>query len=202
MVLKRNTLILLVVALVFGGGVYWFEQHSAEESATSTTEVPGEPIFTFQEDQVQAITVTTTRKTLKLVRQSGQTPAWQLQSPRKAPADPAAVAYLLNLLTAERSDRTLSVPASQQQDYGLTQPMATVKIDLEGGQTHQLVLGKLNFNQSYLYAQADPPPTPQPTLEVLLVPTALESAVNRPLNEWQLPTQSPQPGATPKLDVD
>lgn len=203
MVLKRNTVVLLVVAVVLGVGVYWWEQQrNAQEQSAPTATTPGTPIFDFQEDQVQAITITTSKQTLKIVRQAGQSPVWQMQAPYKGSADPAAVAYLLNLLTTGRSDRTLAVPADQRQEYGLTKPTATVEVTLSTAQKHQLVLGKFNFNQSYLYAQVNPSTAPQSTLDVLLVPTALESAVNRPLNEWQLPTQSPQPSGTPKIDAD
>ena len=58
MKIKSNTLILLVVAVLFAGGVYLFEQHQTQQTDTEEAE-SGEPLFEFSEDQVIALTVNT-----------------------------------------------------------------------------------------------------------------------------------------------
>lgn len=203
MKLNLTTLILLGIALLFGTGVYWFERQAAQEHAaeeSSAHEHDGTPIFNFTEDQVQTLTVKRPKQTLVFERTKNSFPqTWKMRTPKQTPANEAAVAYLLNLLATGRSTRTLNVPAAQKQEFGLDQPLATIDVQLKNQQRHQLVLGKLNFNQSAIYAQADP--AAQPTLQVLLAPTTLETAVNRPLAEWQQPPKG-QPSQPLPIDVD
>jgi len=198
--MKLSTWILLVLALGLGGAVYYLERRDTSTPGESAT---ARPVFTFKEDQVQDLTVKTQQQTLRFVRaKTGPTErqkaasTWWLQSPVSAPANDASVAYLLNLLATAKSDRALTPPASQRQEFGLDQPQATVTVRLNNQQTHQLVLGKPDFSYSTLYAQADPPSQTSEELEVLLVPTAFEDAVKRPLTEWR----GDQPPGPPAID--
>jgi hypothetical protein len=103
------------------------------------------------------------------------------------PASDASVTFLLNLLTTGKSDRTLVMtdPGKQRQEYGLEQPVATVEVKLNNQQSHRLILGKPDFNGTFLYAQADPPADQSEAIEVLLVSPDFQNAVNRPLSEWK-----------------
>jgi hypothetical protein len=197
MKLQRTTLGLLVTAIVLGGVVYFSEiQRAQNQEATKTTK---EPIFSFKEDQVQSVTIYTDKETLEFERVSGQTTNWRMKLPTDSPASDATVAFLLNLLAEGKSDRSFLVPTNQRQEYALDQPFATVKVQLKNKQTHRLILGKSDFNNSFIYAQADPPPQTPDQLKVLLVPIDFEYAVNRPLSEWQSKlekSQSPTPSPT------
>lgn len=179
---KSSTLILLVLALGLGGAVYLWERQGSSQLGQA-----GQPIFGFKEDQVQALTIKTPQQTLSFSRTKipqDQGHRWLLKAPTPVPASDASIAYLLNLLVTTKSDRTLTALSSQRREFGLDQPLATVEVKLQNQETHQLVLGGPDFNRSVLYAQADPPKTTQ-DLKVLLVPTAFENAVNRPLSEWR-----------------
>lgn len=222
MKLQTTTIALVLLALGLGGVVLVSELRSPEQGQEQAS---GQRIFNFEESQVQAFTVKTGGQTLEFVKADSAktsqptpkaaespkpTPKWQLQAPVKAPADDASVAYLLNLLATGRSDRTLKVPAAQKAEFGLDQPSATIEVKLQNQQTHRLVLGKPDFNGSFLYAQADPPATTPAEISVLLVSTDFNNAVNRPLSEWQAkpeaPAQqpspdSPSPTASPEAEA-
>jgi len=58
-------------------------------------------------------------------------------------------------------------------------------VKLKNQRTHQLILGKPDFNRNFLYAQADPAAKPAGNVDVLLVSTDFENAVNRQLSEWK-----------------
>ena len=186
---KLSTLILLFVALGLGGFVYFFEIRAAPQREEAQAEK--QKLFDFTEDQVQAFTVQTKQQTLSFQRSDNR--AWQMQAPTQTPANDASVAYLLNLLAtgtsvpvgSPKENRTLTAPATQRIEFGLDQPLATVDVKLNNNEVHRLVLGKPNFNRSFLYAQADPPRDPGQDLKVLLVSMDFENAVNRPLLEWQ-----------------
>lgn len=220
MKLKSTTIALLLLALGLGGFVYLYEVQGAPKREESKSQE--KQIFDFEEKQVQALTVKTGAQTLSFVKASpaakpspspkkaekadNKSPApsptasqWQMTDPDKMPADDAAIAYLLNLLATGQSDRTLTVPANRAAEFGLDNPVATVEVKLDNQKTHRLILGKPNFDQSFIYAQTDPPAQGAQELDVLLVSTDFTNAVNRPLSEWQ---QQPEPAPSPTPESD
>jgi len=200
MKLQRTTLILLLLALGMGGFVYFYEIQGAPQR--QKTQEKQQQIFTFKEDQIQSLRVMRQNQTLQFDRAKNDKTGWRMQAPDKVPASVGAIAYLLDLLVSGKSDRVLTVPATQLSDYGLQQPQATVEVTLNNGKTHRLVLGRADFNRSFLYAQADPP-TPQPErASVLLVDTNFENAVNRPLAEWKQVSKPQQKSTEPSTNSE
>ncbi len=125
-----------------------------------------------------------------------------VKSPQPAGlANEAIVSFLLNLFKSSR-DRELKVPANRLGEFGLDRPLSTIEIRLENQQIHTLILGKLNFDRTGIYAIVDPSVNPKAEATVMMVPTSFESAVNRPVAEWRskpIVTQaSPSPQSSPK----
>ena len=184
MKLPRTTLILILLALGLGGFVYFHEIKVATQREESQEQK--QQIFSFAAEDVQSLTVKTKNVNLNLER-NGQSdnPKWLIKSPISTPANDAIVSYLLDLLVKGKSDRTLSTPANQMSEFGLDQPEATININLKNQQTHQLILGKADFNKRFLYAQADAAAKPNENINVILVSTDFANAVNRDISEWQ-----------------
>ncbi|MHC5831945.1 MAG: DUF4340 domain-containing protein, partial [Nostoc sp.] len=101
---------------------------------------------------------------------------WLIKSPISAPANDAIVSYLMDLLVKGKSDSTLSTPAKELGEFALDQPQATINITLKNRQSHQLLLGKSNFNGNFLYALTDPAAKPDGNINVLLVSTDFANA--------------------------
>jgi len=189
MKLQRTTLVLLISAILLGGLVYVYEGQVApkQEAAKATKQ----PLFSFEEDQIKSVTIYLDDDTWEFEQVSQQEPRWRMRQPKDAVASSAAVAFLTNLLVDGESDRTLTAPVSQRQEYGLDKPMASVVVELKNQEVHQLILGKLDFNGGFLYAEN--PQNRQPgQVEVLLVPKDFEYAVNRPLSEWLNQEETPE----------
>jgi hypothetical protein len=199
MKLPRTTLILVLLVLGLGGFVYFYEI----KGATQREEVKEkqQQIFSFAEDDIQALTVQTKSNTVVLERNNQSNPKWLLKSPVSQPANDAIVAYLTDLLVKGKSNNTLSIPANQLGEFGLDQPQATIKLNLKNQKTHQLVLGKSDFNNRFIYAQADSATQPNGNLNVLLVSTDFQNAVNRELSEWQQPANNSQSTPLPSLTL-
>lgn len=189
MKLQRTTLILFFLALGLGGFVYFREIQAPTQQQEAKEQK--QEVFSFKEEQVQSFTVKTKNQTLVFERDKSSPTKWRMKSPVETPASDAAVSYLMDLLVRLKSDRTIQVPVAQLQEYELAQPQATIEVKLNN-QNHQLILGKPDFNRNFLYAQADPPAKPANTVNVLLVSTDFENAVNRSLAEWQHQAQSPK----------
>lgn len=192
MKLQRTTLILLLLALGLGGFVYLYEIQGA--SQRQQAEAKEQQIFSFEEKQVQFLIVSTKGQRLEFERQGklGK-PTWLMTFPSKVPASDASILYLMDLLVKGKSNRTIQVPANQLEQYGLGQPQATVEVKLNNQKNHQLLLGNPDFNRSFLYAQADPPIKPAGSVNVLLVSTDFQNAVNRSLSEWKKLDRISQP---------
>jgi Domain of unknown function (DUF4340) len=190
MKLPRTTLILVLLALGLGGFVYFYEIRDATQR--EEVKETQQQIFSFGEDDVQSLTVQTTNNTVVVERNNqSKNPKWLLKSPVSQPANDAIVSYLMDLLVKGKSDRTLSIAANQLGEFGLNQPQATIKINLKNQKTHQLVLGKSDFNRRFIYAQADSATQPNGNINVLLVSTDFQNAVNREISEWQQSTPLP-----------
>ncbi|MDZ7968157.1 MAG: DUF4340 domain-containing protein [Nostoc sp. DedSLP03] len=201
MKLPRTTLILILLALGLGGFVYFHEIRRA--TVQEEIKEQKQKIFSFGEDDVQSLTVKTKKFTLNLERnpESSSKPKWLIKSPILGPANDAIVSYLMDLLVKGNSDRTLSTPAKQLGEFALDPPQATINITLKNRQSHQLILGKSNFNGRLLYAQADPIGKSDGNINVLLVSTDFANAVNRELSEWKQPVDNSQklPGLSTPL---
>ncbi|MEH2145984.1 DUF4340 domain-containing protein [Nostoc sp.] len=200
MKLPRTTLILILLALGLGGFVYLYEIRGA--TVREEINEQKQQIFSFAEDDVQSLTVKTKKLTLNLERSSeSSNPKWLIKSPISAPANDAIVSYLMDLLVKGKSERALSTPVKELGEFALDQPQATINIILKNRQSHQLILGKSNFNKRFLYAQADSAAKPDGNINVLLVSTDFANAVNRNLSEWQQPVDNSQklPGLSTPL---
>ena len=108
----------------------------------------------------------------------------------KVPANEAYVVFLLDQMVKGKGDRITIDPRI---DYGLNQPQATIDVKLNNGKTHQLILGKPNFNNTSVYAIADPTAPANQSPQVLVISNNFENAVNRPLSEWKQPDQQQNP---------
>ncbi|MBE8966206.1 DUF4340 domain-containing protein [Nostocales cyanobacterium LEGE 12452] len=201
MKLPRTTLILILLALGLGGFVYFYEIRGATQREEIKEQK--QKIFSFAEDDVQSLIIKTNKITLNLERnpESSSKPKWLIKSPVSDPANDAIVSYLMDLLVKGNSERTLSSPAKELGEFALDPPKATINITLKNRQSHQLILGKSNFNGRFLYAQADPAIKPDGNTNVLLVSTDFANAVNRELSEWKQPVDNSQklPGLSTPL---
>jgi hypothetical protein len=204
---QRTPIVLLAMAAGLAGGVYWLESRKAQTGVTGPVAIPSGspslPIVNASETEFEAIAIKTLVQTIVL----DKTPAkpdrpkgeWMLRSPKpEGAASEASVAYLTSLLVG-KSEPVLTVAGSRKAEFGLDQPLATIEMRLPNQQMQVLVLGKLNFNRTGLYAALNPPADPNASVSVMLVSPSFESAVSRSIAEWRkTPVKpSPKPSAKP-----
>ncbi len=186
MKLPRTTLVLIFLALGLGGFVYFYEIQG--KTQREQLQAQKQRIFSFTEDEIGSLTIQKQDINLKLERNTPSAqPKWLLTSPTTTPANDASVAYLTNLLVNGKSDRTLEITPNQLEEFGFTQPLATININLKNQKTHQLILGNPDFNSRFLYAQTDDNQEENGKINVKLVSTDFQNAVNRELSEWEQP---------------
>ncbi|WP_416673369.1 DUF4340 domain-containing protein [Egbenema bharatensis] len=182
MKVKPTTIGLVLVALLLGLVTVVTVQTNEPRSAQTEEEEPQE-LFSFIEREVQSVRLETQTDLFEFDRTDA---GWQMVSPEQTPASDASIAFLLNQMATARSPRSVTVAAADVADFGLDEPLATVEVTLENEETHRLVLGGYDFNQTSLYALVDPPEAAE-ELDVFLVPPNFENAVGRPYEEWKQP---------------
>ena len=184
----KTTLILILLALGLGGFVYFHEIKGKNQQAE--IKIQNQKIFAFTADDVQSLTIKIKETTLQLERRNtSEKPQWEIKSPISALANDAIVSYLMDLLVKGKSERTVLISSAELSEFGLDKPVATIDIKLKNQESHQLILGKGDFNNQFLYAQADG----NQNMNLLLVSKDFVNAVNRDLSEWK---QTPE-----KMDI-
>ncbi|MTJ16615.1 MULTISPECIES: DUF4340 domain-containing protein [unclassified Dolichospermum] len=184
MKLPKTTLILILLALGLGGFVYFHEIKGKNQQAE--IKIQNQKIFAFTADDVQSLTIKIKETTLQLERRNtSEKPQWEIKSPISALANDAIVSYLMDLLVDGKSERTVLISSAELSEFGLDKPVATIDIKLKNQQSHQLILGKGDFNNQFLYAQADS----NKNMNLLLVSKDFVNAVNRDISEWKQPAE-------------
>jgi hypothetical protein len=189
MKLQRHALGLLLAAALCAGGVYFYETRKPNPEAVNADGGAIAKLFPFKEEEIIFLTIQAGAQTIAIEKQNNK---WQLSAPAKLPANEAVVAFLTNLLTTGNRDRVLTVPIDRKAEFGLDQPTGTIEITLNNQKKHRLVLGKMSFDRSSVYAQIDPDNNAK-ELQVSLLPPQFANAVDRKLAEWQEKTASPSP---------
>jgi hypothetical protein len=180
----KTTLILILLALGLGGFVYFHEIKGKNQQAE--IKIQNQKIFAFTADDVQSLTIKIKETTLQLERRNtSEKPQWEIKSPISALANDAIVSYLMDLLVKGKSERTVLISSAELSEFGLDKPVATIDIKLKNQQSHQLILGKGDFNNQFLYAQADS----NKNMNLLLVSKDFVNAVNRDISEWKQPAE-------------
>lgn len=224
--MKRTTLMLVILALGLSGFVYFDEirrknqpQGFPQSHLNQINKVNQQnqqnqtkEIFSFNVEDVQSIAIKTQEYTLNLERsQKLEAPKWSIKlpkSPKPEPAKEAIVSYLTDLLVKGKSESSVPISPNQLSEFGLDKPQATIDIKLKNQKSHQLILGKPNFNNSFLYAQADPVIDNNGNIQVLLISKDFANAVKRELSEWHEISQASankdneKSGKTPSKEAD
>lgn len=187
--LPRSTLVLIFLAVSLGSFVYFYEIKN--KTAQQQVKSQKSKMFTFAADDVQSLTIKTKDMTLQLARRnsnniSDKKPQWEIKSPVSALANDGVVSYLMDLLVDGRIEKTTSILPSQLSEFGLDKPLATIDVTLKNQQSHQLILGKSDFNNEFIYAKV----YPSQNRDLLLISKNFANAVNRNLSEWQLSGQN------------
>ncbi len=191
MKLQRTTWFLLGLALFLGGFVYVYEiQGKPQREAIDAKQ---KQIFTFPEKEIKELTIERAEQTLKFERTQDDGKPWLMKQPEEVSVNDGVISFLLNLLAKEQSDRSFTVSSDRVSQYGLDKPLATITILLENGKKHQLILGKPDFQDKFIYALTEPQTNNKQKLEVILVSKNFQYAIEREIEEWKQKEENTQP---------
>ncbi|MEA5509646.1 DUF4340 domain-containing protein [Crocosphaera sp. UHCC 0190] len=207
MKLQKTTWGFLITAIFLAGIVYFYESqiNPKQEEIKSQTK----KIFDFQEKDIKLLTIETQSQILKFEKTEDNKQPWKMTKPKDKIANDAVVSFLTNLLVSSDIDRTFTIDKNQKAEYGLDQPLATIKVVLDNNKSHQIIIGNPDFQGELLYAQIDFNTQPEGKITIGLVPKSFQYALERTPEEWMLSepktdesktntNQDPKPTQEPK----
>lgn len=165
----RNTLILAVVVALFGAYVYYVERPAIEREAEEAR------LVDFEVAKVAKIELESAKGRIDLARGDGE--IWTVTAPRQTAADAVAVDGVLGALEDAQVSKTLSDTAANPAPFGLEKPEASVVLTLDDGSTRKVAFGKKAPIGGSAYARRGDQG------DVLLVPDAIRTAVQKELND-------------------
>ena len=183
MKLKKTTWVLVGITFVLGSAIALNELEFAPKR--EELQEQQKQLFSFTEEEIQVITIKVDDKNIQIKRAEDQDYTWQMEKPEKVPAEDGIVAFLSDLLVDGESESTLDIENRDLKEYGLDKPFATIQVELEEGQKHQMILGNPDFSDKFVYALKDYDEESQGEAELLLVPMNFKNAVDRDLAEWK-----------------
>jgi hypothetical protein len=183
MKLPTSTWILILLTLGLGGFVYYQEIYRPQQLAADRTEIG--KLFAFNKEDIVKIAIVTPKETIELEKTAREVNPWQLKQPEDVAANTGVVIFLVDFLTNTKRDRIIEVTSTQLTEYGLDKPTAKLEIVLQNKQKYSLNLGRLSFDEQFIYAQIPDLNAKDDRLELLLLPKSFQDAVMRDPREWK-----------------
>jgi hypothetical protein len=176
--IKKSTLIVLLLALLGGGAVYYLDWQRGQIEAAKATEDTTKPVFTLQSGEISSLSISypadAKSQAIELAKRGD---AWDITQPIETGADePSAEGIVEELATARVSQTEPGAP-DRLKAYGLEPPAVLLDFQLKNGTKHSLKLGKKDFTGVSVYALADN------AKDVALLPESLLVSVDKPLQE-------------------
>ncbi|GAB4225821.1 MAG: hypothetical protein Kow0049_04080 [Stanieria sp.] len=182
MKLKGTTWLLMILAAILGSWVYFYEIRGEQQRTISATNQ--QQIFNFTEVEINRIIIQKPNQTLEFERTGKNEEPWQMKQPQNVTASDATIAFLLDLITNGKSDRSFTVPQSDLSQYGLDNPIAHIIIESNNQTNQEIFLGQPSLNKELIYAYI-PTSESSTNVNILLVSRNWQYAVDRELSEWR-----------------
>jgi len=170
--MKRNTLILLLIAAVAGVGVYFIEGKSGKPVDEEAEKAP--TAFKFNREDITGISLVRGGQTINLENQNNK---WVITQPVNAAADESAVNPIVGDLVTARVESEFPPSGGDLKQYGLSEPAVKLEVKLKNGSTHRVELGAKDPIGLSAYAKIDG------SQKVALIPVNLLNDSDKSLND-------------------
>jgi hypothetical protein len=154
--IRKTTLILLVVAVALGAAVYYFDwrrsQKESEKPATAATKLA----FSVQPQDVTSLTIRRPADPAQPALQfEKRDEVWQMTQPIETLADQASLDGIIDGLSSARIAQTEPGTPDRLKVYGLDPPDVSLELQLRNGAKHAVALGKKDFTGVSVYSIVD-----------------------------------------------
>ncbi len=168
----RKTLIMLVLAVLLAGYVYFYEIKGGEERQAVKDQM--EKLVPLKKDSIDVLDIRGTKGHFHLTKSNGE---WWFDTPVKTQADKNTVSGFLSTLTAAKKIRTFNADKKEWAKYGLREPFFNINA-WAGTQHDSIRLGDNSGIGSNVFAGKG-------DSLIYLTAASLKSGVNKSLFDWR-----------------
>jgi hypothetical protein len=176
--IKKSTLIVLLVAVIAGAAAYYFDWKRGQKEAENAPADSTKPAFTLKADDISALTISypadPKSQPIHFEKQNG---VWQITAPLQTSADDPSLQGILQQLASVRVAQTEPGTPDRLKVFGLDTPALTLDFQMQNGAKHTLRLGKKDFTGVSVYAIVDN------AKDVALLPESLLVSADKPLQD-------------------
>ncbi len=170
--MKRNTLILLLIAVVTSVATYFIYVKPGKPRDEEPDKT--RPAFKFTREDITAVSVVRGGQTVNLENQNNK---WVITQPISASADETVLNAIIGDLVSARIEQEFPPSGGDLKQYGLAEPAVKIEVKLKNGETHRVELGVKDQFGSSAYAKIDG------SQNVTAVPSGLLTNADKSLND-------------------
>ena len=178
MLIKKTTLLVLLVAIALGAGAYYFDWKKGSEKKPDADK--STPAFSLQASDIISFTVAhpaqSDDKPIHFEKQNG---SWRIVQPVATDADQPTAAGIVDQLAGARVAQTEPGTADRRKAYGLDPAQTSIDFQLANGAKHSVLLGNQDFTNEYAYAVIDGGQS------VSLLPQLLSTSAGKSLDDMR-----------------
>jgi len=152
MIIKKTTLIILALAAMLAGGVYYLDwKRGGEEKAS-----PAKRAYSMQASDVVSLTLAhPTQPSEPAIHFAKRGGSWQIVAPIETSADEASIDGLCDQLAGADIFETEPGTPDRLKAFGLDPPRASLEFQLSSGAMHTVLIGNKTFTGDSVYAIID-----------------------------------------------
>lgn len=172
--IRKSTLIVIVIALLAVGGVFYYQKkHAAPAVSTDTSK----PVFSIQAADIQSIALQHMPASGPAIQMTRTGDGWNIAQPVAMPADASSVQGIADGLAEASSSQTEPATPDRLKAYGLDSGALSVSFTLKNGTSHKILLGNKDFSGDSVYAMVDS------NQSVVLVPDSLLTSADKTVDD-------------------
>jgi hypothetical protein len=176
--IKKSTLIVLLLAVIAGAAAYYFDWKRGQKEAEKAPADSTKRAFALKADDIFALTISypadPKSQPIHFEKQNG---TWQITAPLQTGADDPSLQGILQQLASVRVAQTEPGTPDRLKVFGLDTPALTLDFQMQNGAKHTLRLGKKDFTGVSVYATVDD------AKDVALLPESLLISADKPLQD-------------------
>jgi len=152
MIVKKTTLIVLAIAIILAGAVYYFDLRGASTAKVT----PPKRAYSIQASDIVSLTLAhPNRPNEPAIRFAKHGGSWRIVEPIETAADQSTVDGLVDQLASAEVSQTEPDTPDRLKAYGLDPPQASLNFQLANSSTHTLLIGNKSFGGDSVYAIVD-----------------------------------------------
>ena len=148
--IKKSTLIVLLVAVLGGGAVYYFDWQRGQKQAAKATEDTAKPVFTLQSGDISSLSISypaDAKSQAIALEKHGD--AWDITQPIETGADEPSVEGIVEELATARASQTEPGAPDRLKAYGLEPAGCVARFSIEEWDETFVEAGQEGFHRRF-----------------------------------------------------